>query len=377
MKRLAVMKWKTGSRGGSPTPVHAILGASLHGATDLALVDEKGQGIPAQFTFSDEGLNVHWIGLHSGKSQILRFFLVKGEMADALQDPLLAEATHEQITVSRGTDLIMCCNYSSKSSRPFVFPLNGPTGLPLTWNEPPDHVHHKSLWVAHGDVNQNDIWSELPNHGIITTRGTPRVVAGPVFSEITMYLTWSSFLSEKLLEERRTIRLWNAPDRQWLLDHESFFSAPYRDVLFGDTKEAGAICVRVRESMEVENGGRIENSWGGINEVKTWGKKANWCDYSGPVDGTWQGIAILDAPENPRHPTYWHVRDYGLMTANVFGATIFNGEPHERGGLLMRRDEKLEFKYRICVHNGDSHVAEIAQRYSDYASPPKISASLI
>lgn len=377
MKRLAVIKLKTGPRGRSPTPIHAIVRGRLDRATDLALVDEKGRIVPAQFALSDEGLNVYWTSSGGRPSQILRVFLVKGEMADVRQDRLLAEATQEQITVSRGQDLIMCCSYSNRSSKPFVFPLNGPAGVPLTWNGPPDHVHHKSLWVAHGEVNQNDLWSELPNHGTISATETPRVISGPVFSEITMYLVWSSLVSEKLMEERRTMRLWNVPDRQWLLDHESFFSAPSQDVLFGDTKEAGTLCVRVRESMEVENGGRIENSWGGINEVQTWGRKANWCDYSGPVDGTWQGIAVLDAPENPRHPTYWHVRDYGLMTANVFGATVFNGQQNERGGLLMRRGKTLEFKYRIFVHNGDAHVADIAERYSNYAFPPEISASLI
>jgi len=34
------------------------------------------------------------------------------------------------------------------------------------------------------------------------------------------------------------------------------------------------------------------------------------------------GIAVFDHPSNPRHPTTWHVRDYGLFAANPLGCTI-------------------------------------------------------
>ena len=53
-------------------------------------------------------------------------------------------------------------------------------------------------------------------------------------------------------------------------------------------------------------------------ENSVWGKKSAWCDLSGKIDGKDYGAAILDHPSNPRHPSNWHVRHYGLLSANVF-----------------------------------------------------------
>jgi len=47
-------------------------------------------------------------------------------------------------------------------------------------------------------------------------------------------------------------------------------------------------------------------------------KHADWCDYYGSIGGKTVGIAMFDHPSNPRHPTTWHVRDYGLFAANPF-----------------------------------------------------------
>src|SRR5437016_12569675 len=58
-------------------------------------------------------------------------------------------------------------------SRPFLYPVIGPDGLPMTrdWpmkesdNEEHDHKHHRSLWFDHGEMNDVDFWSEEPRAG--------------------------------------------------------------------------------------------------------------------------------------------------------------------------------------------------------------------
>ena len=55
------------------------------------------------------------------------------------------------------------------------------------------------------------------------------------------------------------------------------------------------------------------NAEGATGEKNDWGKRSNWMDYYGEVDGEKVGVAILDNPDNPRHPTYWHARAYGLF----------------------------------------------------------------
>jgi hypothetical protein len=124
--------------------------------------------------------------------------------------------------------------------------------------------------------------------------------------------------------------------------------------------------------MEVRHGGRIENSYGGVNEGETWGKRAHWCDYSGPAEGNIVGIAVFDSPKSFRYPTYWHVRDYGLMTANPFGLSYFYNDPHRRGDHTLPSGETLFFSYRLYIHPGDAAQARVAERYHDFVNPPVI-----
>ena len=117
-------------------------------------------------------------------------------------------------------------------------------------------------------------------------------------------------------------------------------------VKFGDTKE-GTFAIRLAAGLEEPQKksppkpprtGMMITSEGGKGEANTWGKRANWVDYAGELDGEKLGIAIFDNPANPKHPTYWHSRSYGLFAANIFGEHDFyndksrNGSRHPRTG---------------------------------------------
>jgi len=55
-------------------------------------------------------------------------------------------------------------HYDPSHHRPFVFPLIGPAGRPLTRlthpHDPDGHGHHLSIWVAHRDVNGTNFWED-------------------------------------------------------------------------------------------------------------------------------------------------------------------------------------------------------------------------
>jgi len=55
----------------------------------------------------------------------------------------------------------------------------------------------------------------------------------------------------------------------------------------------GILAVRVATSMRADRKGKIENSYGAIGEKETWGKRAHWCDYSGPSDEEIAGLACF------------------------------------------------------------------------------------
>ncbi|MBM3495697.1 MAG: hypothetical protein FJX72_15440, partial [Armatimonadetes bacterium] len=143
-------------------------------------------------------------------------------------------------------------------------------------------------------------------------------------------------------------------------------------LVFGDTKE-GSFGLRLPDTMRLKGGdGRIVNSEG-VSGGATWGKRAAWVDYSGVVEGSTVGVAILDHPSSFRHPTHWHVRDYGLFCANPFGIHDFeSGKPPATGQLTVPMGGALKLRYRLIFHAGDAEQARIADRWGDFAEPPTV-----
>jgi hypothetical protein len=119
--------------------------------------------------------------------------------------------------------------------------------------------------------------------------------------------------------------------------------------------------------------GHIVNSEG-LRDSATWGKRAGWVDYYGTVEGGVVGVAILEHPSSFRHPTYWHVRDYGLFCANPFGIHDFEPErPATAGVYTLPVGQELTLRYRLLFHAGTASDAHVADRWGEYAEPPSIS----
>jgi hypothetical protein len=280
-----------------------------------------------------------------------------------------------------GGNLFTSYHYGEDVIRPFLYPIVGPGGRKMTRNFPmvqgvpgetTDHKHHRSLYVAYGDVNSVDNWSEEEGCGRIVHRAFLEKYGGPVLGRIRVLNDWVDSKGGKLMEEVRTITVYNLPETGRIIDIVVAFHATEGDVKFGDTKEGGIVSVRVATSMDGDKGGTITNSYGGITEAETWGKPAHWCDYSGPVDGKVVGIAIFDTPSNFRYPTRWHVRDYGLFAANPFALSAYLNDPNVDGSYVVKSGELLTFAYRLYLHDGDVCTANVAEQYHGYINPPLI-----
>jgi hypothetical protein len=271
--------------------------------------------------------------------------------------------------------------------RPFCYPLLGPAGLPMTRNFPmkdapgeeQDHKHHRSLWFTHGAVNGLDFWAEAKDFGKIVHDGFAEVSSGKDAGVIRSKNKWVSSEGKVICTDELTVRVYNRPASERLFDYEITIHASNGELTFGDTKE-GSMAIRLNETMRLkpnkENQGKptghIVNSEG-VRDGATWGKRAAWCDYHGPVEGKTVGIAIFDHPQNPRHPTWWHVRDYGLFAANPFGKHDFESLPDKTAGnLVVPAGKSVTFRYRIYIHEGDEKESEVAERYAEYlkSGPP-------
>tara|TARA_B100000686_G_C16669837_1_gene905770 strand:+ start:113 stop:1021 length:909 start_codon:yes stop_codon:yes gene_type:complete len=265
--------------------------------------------------------------------------------------------------------------------RPYFYPVLTPGGHRLTRGYPTenidgetdDHYHHRSMYVAHGLVNGFNLWDEGLGHGTMLQRGQPVVGVVGDAATIDGIVDWFGPEGEQLLEERRSIWI-GAEDDLRIVDLRSEFRAIYGDVCFGDTKEGGLFSIRVPTSMDAKENGRIENSEGDVYDSgkgteDTWGKRASWVDYSGPLaNGEEWGHTVVDHSANPRHPTYWHVRGYGLFTANAFGAHDFNQDDNIDGSLTIPAGAKEIFSYRLIIHPGrgidaNPRVADLIEQF--------------
>ncbi len=83
------------------------------------------------------------------------------------------------------------------------------------------------------------------------------------------------------------------------------------------------------------------------------------------------GIAVFDHPTSFRSPTTWHVRDYGLMTANPFGYSAFTNGRID-GSYVLTAGQSIDFKYRVIAHRDPNFNGKCSAYYLDYAFPPSV-----
>ncbi|MEM3569438.1 MAG: PmoA family protein [Thermoproteota archaeon] len=374
-RKIAGVKIEAGAHERVETPISFSLPQSASFLKDKKNIylEIGGKKIPLQVTELEGSFQGSFILPYARAGETLRGDVVLGE--EEGETGFSYDLREGILIVNYGKSHVTSYNYGKWLSKPYLYPIFSTNGVKVTEDGPGDHVHHRSLWVAHGDVNGYDFWAEFENSGKIEARDVKVNGCGKVFFELNGQNVWVTKSGSIELYEKRTVRVWRLK-RDVLLDLRIVLFNLEKDTKLGDTKEGGMLSIRVNEKIKVESGGKIENSFGGINEAETWGKRAAWCDYSGVVDRKKVGITAFDHIDNFRYPTHWHVRDYGLMTANMLGISVFTNSPKNRGDYILLKGEELKFKYRVLVHEGrDSSY--IKSKYIDFIYPPKVEVSWI
>ena len=265
--------------------------------------------------------------------------------------------------------------------KPYLHPLRAASGKIVTRSFPmdvvageaKDHPHHRGLWFTHGLLNQYDFWANEKNQkgagangrGIVITRRVTEVKGGKKKGTVSANFAWQDLKGQTLLDETRTMTFHSHPTERWIdFDITLTAAAP---VTFGDTKE-GTFAIRLTTDLEEKHTGKMRTADGKIGEKAVWGKRSPWVDYAGTVAGEPLGVAIFDHPANPRHPTYWHSRGYGLFAANPFGIHDFENDKTKSGDLALAAGEKLRFRYRVVIHPGDAEAAKLADHYQKWST---------
>lgn len=263
------------------------------------------------------------------------------------------------------------------ANKPYLWPLRTADGKIVTrrWpmekdtGESHDHIHHRGLWFSYDDVNGIKFWGNDPSYATRDPKIGKMVVKkvswtdGARSGTLTALLDWNDPDGKPLLHETR-VMTFRGDATLRIIDFDTTLTAA-QNVTFGDTKE-GAFAIRLADSMTEKHGGQMVNAEGQTGMKNVWGKRSNWVDYSGDVDGEKVGIAIFDAVSNPRHPTYWHSRDYGLFALDPFGQHAFDKSKPESHWPLAE-GKSLRFRWRVVIHPGDAQSAHIAEMYTKWS----------
>jgi hypothetical protein len=174
------------------------------------------------------------------------------------------------------------------------------------------------------------------------------------------------------------------------VDRITTLTAADRRVLFRDTKE-GMFAMRVARALELpadkpevftDAAGRPEKvpaldnagvtgqyvSSEGLKGDAVWGTRAKWVLLSGTVDSEPVTVVMLDHPDNPGFPTYWHARGYGLFSANPLGQKDFTQGKQELN-LAIDAGKSITFRYRVLILGAATPDA-IEGEYRAFASSP-------
>ncbi len=263
--------------------------------------------------------------------------------------------------------------------KPYLYPVNSARGVSITRGYPmdsrpgeaKDHPHHTSLWFAHGDVNGHDFWHGPHGERIVHVESqvlptTPSKLNPGVQS----IFEWRDPDGEVICTEQRIMRV-SADQLTRTIDFDLTLIATDEQVTFGDTKE-GTFALRLAPTLRLTGGaaqGSARNSEG-VTGKDVWGKRAKWIEYSGPIGGETVGVVIFDHPDNPRHPTWWHAREYGLVAANPFGRRAFEGKRQQAGDIVIQKGESIRLRYRIVIHDGAWDADRLEAAFREWIAPP-------
>jgi hypothetical protein len=261
----------------------------------------------------------------------------------------------DDVVISSGEAALATYRFRDEQiPRPYFCAVHTPGGVLVTRNLPPqpgdldDHAtFHPGIWLAFGDLSGADSWRLKARVEHVEFTEPPAVRDGVgAFAVRNRYRDGTGEGTVCTEDCRYTITLLNGA---WRLTLDSRFTSE-REFAFGDQEEMG-LGVRMATVIAEKSGqgGLLTDSDGRTTAGAIWGQTADWCDYSGLVDGRPAGITIMPHPDNFRR-SWWHARDYGFFAANPFGRNAFTKE--EKSRMVVKPGEEFRLRYAVIVHDG-------------------------
>lgn len=312
-------------------------------------------------------------------------------MAQKQTVSLVKSAKDKKIDVMIGGKLFTTFMYPDTLEKPVLYPLTTADGIVVTRGfplnpqpgDPTDHPHHIGLWFNFENLNGLDFWNNsyaIPaakksQYGWIRTDKITETKSGQT-GVLAYHANWTNQAKDVILEETTRFEF-SGDANQRVIDRVTTLKAD-QDAVFNDAKD-GMLGLRLAHALQIPttkdekftddkgnvtivNGGtdKIPNGNYLTSEGKTgdaaWSTRGVWCKVYGKMGADSVSIAIIDHPQNPNYPTFWHARGYGLFAANPLGEKIFtNGKSAKN--LTLKKGESVTFRYRVVISNGSQTLS--------------------
>jgi hypothetical protein len=170
------------------------------------------------------------------------------------------------------------------------------------------------------------------------------------------------------LREERAWTYRPVDERSYALDFDTTL-APVHDTVFDRTPFTtwggyGGLTFRGRPDL-VDT--RLTTSDGSTHD-RVLGEPGRWLDCTGTIDGAIVGVALLDHPDNPTHPTPW----YASTRADTYGtegwSNFVNAAFLWDGPLEVGASAALRLRYRVVVHDGPSDPSALERAWQHFAT---------
>ena len=282
--------------------------------------------------------------------------------------------------------------FTDSMEKPFLYPIYAPNGQTITrgfpWNpqpnDPVDHPHHIGLWFNYENVNGLDFWNnsfaiaadKKNKYGWIRTDKILKTESGKQ-GKLVYAASWTDQQKNDLLKEETTFIFSTTANGTRIIDRTTKLTA-VQDVSFPDAKD-GMLGLRVAHELElpVKQTKEYKDANGIITKVTAtkdasvtgnyitsegkqgddaWATRGNWCMMYGKKGGDTISIVMVDHPQNPGYPTYWHARNYGLFAANPLGQKVFSNDKLTMN-FKLAKGQSATFRYRIIIASGKERLA--------------------
>ncbi len=319
------------------------------------------------------------------------------------QIKILKEVGKNKIDVSIGSKPFTSFLYPDTLEKPVLYPVFTVEGTDVTRGFPlnpkpgdaTDHPHHIGIWFNYENVNGLDFWNnsyaiskeKKSQYGWVKTDKILSIKSG-IKGVLAYHANWIIQQNSILLEETTTLEFSEVGYKR-LIDRTTVLKAN-TEVTFADAKD-GLYGLRPAHELQMptkedqkftDDKGNVTVVKGGTDQVangnyitsegKTgndaWGTRGNWCKVYGKMGNDSVSVVMIDHPENPNYPTFWHARGYGLFAANPLGEKIFtNGKSAKN--LKLKKGETATFRYRIVVDEGKNAISseQIKKLAADFA----------